>query len=151
MYVGTRMANHASVSTRGRPNIYQSMVELYEQFKCLIRYFRIFAELVVKRRGLIMFEWPAYALLWREPVVVSMCDGLKLQRVLFHGCALGLKDKEGTPVMKPWRLATSNSAVIRIIRKKTWQIPPARTTHDRRRAAEHGILHPRIRKNSVYL
>ena len=61
------------------------MSVLYKQFKCLVRNFWILAEIVAKRGGYIMFEWPAYNLLWREPVVKSMCDDLKLQRVLFHG------------------------------------------------------------------
>ena len=67
------------------------MDELYDQFKRLLRNFVLLARVVSARGGYIVFEWPAFNRLWKEPSVLAMEKQFKMQRVRFDGCALGLK------------------------------------------------------------
>jgi hypothetical protein len=54
------------------PKYRQHMDELYDQFKRLLRNFVLLARVVNARGGYIVFEWPAFNRLWKEPTVLAM-------------------------------------------------------------------------------
>ena len=56
-------------------------------------------------------EWPQNCRYWKLPRVVKFLDEFSLNCYHFHGCMLGTTDDEGTPIKKPWTLATSMSEI----------------------------------------
>ena len=87
------------------------MDELYDQFTRLLHNFVLLARVANARGGYIVFEWPAFNRLWKEPSVLAMEKEFKTQRVRFDGCALGLKSSEGAPIYKPWTFSTKCPAI----------------------------------------
>ena len=63
--------------------------------------------MVLKGKGQVSYEWPAYAVGWKLPHLDGFFKANGFHDFLFHGCALGLKDK-GKPVQKPWRLKATS-------------------------------------------
>ena len=45
--------------------------------------------------------------------VSDFINELKLIKVNIDGCALGLKDEKGTPILKPWTIATDDNYLYR--------------------------------------
>ena len=55
--------------------------------------------------------WPQNCRCWKFPRVVKFVNDFSLVKYDFHGCMLGTTDDEGTPIKKPWTVATSMSEV----------------------------------------
>ena len=68
------------------------------------------AEVVIEQEGHVTFEWPRDCKGWERPDVKAFFEkhASRFHSVTFHGCAVGLTDKEGTPIKKPWRLMTTS-------------------------------------------
>ena len=56
-------------------------------------------------------EWPRICAYWRERKVLELINRLGLEDVLVDGCALGVVSQHGadagSPILKPWGIATS--------------------------------------------
>jgi hypothetical protein len=55
----------------------------------------------------VAIEWPQNCPSWRFPRVVKFINEHSMQSHNFHGCMLGVVDHDGTPIKKPWAVATS--------------------------------------------
>ena len=61
-----------------------------------------------RKNGDIAYEWPKECDLWNRPEVENLTYEFGLNRVSFHGCALGLVAENGITIKKPWTVATSS-------------------------------------------
>ena len=66
------------------------------------------AEIVLSQGGEVSFEWPRDCLGWLRPELIDFITRNDLYSVLVDGCATGLVDKDGTPMLKRWRFVTSS-------------------------------------------
>ena len=73
----------------------------------LVSRFRFLAEKVIEYGGRVSFEWPRYCAGWLQKELISMICDLNMVEVSFDGCAVGVKDKDGNPILKPWRIVTT--------------------------------------------
>ena len=64
-------------------------------------------------------EWPKNCVYWSWDRIRKWLKSHELPEVTFDGCRLGLKDSHGTPVKKPWRIATSCKAIVKAFKNKT--------------------------------
>ena len=95
--------NKAKLGSQFKKKLKQKVKESRE----LISRFRRHAETLLHQKGSVSFEWPRdddVAAFFREHTQV-------FTPVTFHGCALGLKDSNGCPIKKPWKVMTSNSTL----------------------------------------
>ena len=60
----------------------------------------------------IAIEWPARCIYWKFDRVETSCDKHHLMRVAFDGCMVGIVDKEGTPIKKPWAIHTDCDTAV---------------------------------------
>ena len=61
-----------------------------------------------KGGGDVSFEWPKGSVGWAQPQVSRFINDFDLTEALCDGCAFGLKDAGGHPILKPWRIATTS-------------------------------------------
>ena len=61
-----------------------------------------------KHGGRIAIEWPKDCECCRIKHVEQYLQDLRLNKVHINGCALGLIDTEGIPILKPWTIATDD-------------------------------------------
>ena len=73
----------------------------------LFSHFLRVAREVRKWGGEVSFEWPKSSIGWGQPQVMEFITEFNLHEALCDGCAFGMVDKQGHPVLKPWRIATS--------------------------------------------
>ena len=66
------------------------------------------AALVLKGGGEVSFEWPRYCVGWAQVPVSRFIANFGLHASLCDGCAFGMTDGEGRPVLKPWRVVTTS-------------------------------------------
>ena len=64
-------------------------------------------------------EWPKNCVYWSWDRIRKWLESHELSKVTFDGCRLGLKDSHGTPVKKPWRIATSCKVIVKAFKNKT--------------------------------
>ena len=64
---------------------------------------------VRKGGGRIAYEWPRHCLGWSQPFMKKFLDDPEILTVNIDGCDFGMKDKNGTPIRKQWRIATNSS------------------------------------------
>ena len=64
-------------------------------------------------------EWPKNCVYWSWDRIRKWLESHELSKVTFDGCRLGLKDSRGTPVKKPWRIATSCKVIVKAFKNKT--------------------------------
>ena len=63
----------------------------------------------VKRLGgAVCFEWPKSSLGWGQPQVLRFINEFDLHEAICDGCAFGMADDKGHPILKSWRIATSS-------------------------------------------
>ncbi len=110
---GSTMQNLWKHRGRSNPKYQRRMADLLLQLRQLMANFVILAKAVMDKRGDIVFEWPAYNRLWKQPETMAMVREFKLDMVKLHGCALGLTDTQGVPIKKPWCFATSIPEVVK--------------------------------------
>lgn len=60
----------------------------------------------------VCIERPVGCSYWKRKDVKKLIKQLGLQRVHFNGCAVGLTDKDGAPLAKPWKFATNCPDII---------------------------------------
>eukprot|EP00972_Heterocapsa_arctica_P024311 3586333-Heterocapsa_arctica.AAC.1 len=82
------------------------------------------AKAVLARGGSVSFEWPRYCDCWRQPAVRKMVTELGLSFVDIDGCSVGVQDKHGKAIIKPWRFAVSSPHLAQVLQ-------------DRRRSRDH--------------
>ena len=70
--------------------------------------FKIVAKGCHKHGGRIAIEWPKGCEYWRTKHVEQYIRFLMLSKVHINGCALGLLDNGGIPILKPWAIATDD-------------------------------------------
>ena len=74
--------------------------------------FRGRAELVLARGGTVTFEWPRHNTGWERNDVKEFFDTHpEFHEVLFDGCAVGMRAKDGNPIKKPWKLMTTSKRI----------------------------------------
>ena len=88
--------------------------ELKARRKLSRKYLREFidrAEQNISQGGIIGFVWPAYCAGWDLPELQQFIARHGLYVVRIDGCTVGVADKNGKPILKPWRIITNSKAV----------------------------------------
>ena len=92
------------------------MRKLARQVKESKRLFSSFAkraERVLNHGGTVTFEWPRPCSGWKRPDVVAFFEKHpQFMTVGFEGCTVGLIDRNGYPIKKPWKLKTTSSRIV---------------------------------------
>ena len=101
--------------------------EIREESLLVIGSFLSLAYVVLKGKGQVSYEWPAYAVGWKLPNLDESYKANGLNDVVFHGCALGLVDN-GKPVQKPWRIKTTSASLVESLSHYRCQCPPGAHT-----------------------
>ena len=86
---------------------------------------------VRKGGGRIAYEWPRHCLGWSQPFMKKFLDDPEILTVNIDGCDFGMKDKNGAPIRKQWRIATNSPDLAAAL--------GGRTCHH-----EKGFVHARI-------
>ena len=60
----------------------------------------------------IAIEWPAHCIYWKFDRVEKFCGKHQLIRVTFDGCMVGIVNKEGEPIKKPWAIQTDCDSIV---------------------------------------
>ena len=60
----------------------------------------------------IAIEWPAHCIYWKFDRVEKFCGKHQLIRVTFDGRIVGIVDKEGVPIKKPWAIQTDCDSIV---------------------------------------
>ena len=95
--------NHSNAKPETRERTlsdHQVSLEYVKTFGCL-------GKATLARGGSISFEWPRRCEGWKEEVVTTMMNELKLEPIEIGGCAVGVRSKSGDPILKPWRIAVT--------------------------------------------
>ena len=96
-------------SLRGGEKFKLHLNRMILKLKKLFKSFVQRAELVLSLGGTVTFEWPRYNSGWNRPDVRRFFEQHpEFQSVEFDGCMLGLKSKEKRPIMKPWKLMSTD-------------------------------------------
>ena len=92
------------------------MRKLARQVKESKRLFGSFAkraERVLNHGGTVTFEWPRPCSGWKRPDVVAFFEKYpQFMTVGFEGCTVGLTDRNGYPIKKPWKLKTTSPRIV---------------------------------------
>ena len=66
------------------------------------------ARITHDKGGAVAIEWPEHCRYWGWPCVQRLLEELSMQQISFHGCVLGLKNKDQTSyIKKPWCIASN--------------------------------------------
>ena len=74
----------------------------------LLRHFIEIAEAILASGGHISFEWPRHCSGWCRPELIEFIAKHNLYTVNVDGCACGMTDSHGDPILKQWRFITSS-------------------------------------------
>ena len=83
------------------------------QSRKLLKHFIEVAEVVLSQGGHIGFEWPKGAAGWQLPELAAFITKNGLYLAECHGCYFGLCSSKGNPMLKPWRVITSDYRLAR--------------------------------------
>ena len=64
-------------------------------------------------KPMIALEWPSGCIYWNFDRVQRFLHRFNLEMIKFDGCMLGVVNKEGIPMKKPWTIATNCSEVMK--------------------------------------
>ena len=67
------------------------------------------AEVIIAGGGDVTFEWPKSSLGWHQDALLKFITKYDLYSVIVHGCALGMVNAAGEPVLKEWRFVTTSA------------------------------------------
>ena len=67
--------------------------------------------------GKVCIEWPLSCTYWEESKIKEFIKEFGLKFAEIHGCAVGLKDDKGTPINKPWAIASDDEHIIAELNK----------------------------------
>ena len=90
-----------------------------------LRLFSTFVDLATLVRdggGEVIFEWPRNSIGWAQGPVSRFISDFELSEGLCDGCAFGMCDGHGHPVLKPWRIVTTS-------RPLAWNLSQFRCQH----------------------
>ena len=62
--------------------------------------------------GKVAFEWPRHCLGWKQPFMQRFLADPDVETVDFDGCDFGMQDKDGMPIRKQWKVATTSKELI---------------------------------------
>ena len=88
------------------PSAAKKVMRHVKLFKKLWRSTEKFVSMIT-REFHVAIEWPQNCRYWKFPRVVRFMKEHSLLSYSFHGCMLGTVDLDGTPIKKPWTVATS--------------------------------------------
>ena len=71
--------------------------------------FEVVAYHVLRTGGRVAIEWPASCAYWHDKRVRAFVKAHKLDKARCRGCAVGVVDDVGTPMPKPWHIATNDT------------------------------------------
>ena len=74
----------------------------------MLRSFIALADLALDYGGEISFEWPRHCLGWLRPEMLRFIERYDLFSVAVDGCAVGMQNSAGEPLLKQWRFITSS-------------------------------------------
>ena len=97
----------------------------------LFKKYRRVAERVLELGGRVHFEWPKENDGWVQPEILDFIVHNNLHESICSGCYFGMTDKEGKPILKDWRVITSDSRLAVSLNQCRCQHP-----HD----FTHGII-----------
>ena len=60
----------------------------------------------------IAIEWPAHCIYWKFDRVEKFCGKHQLIRVTFDGCMVGIVNKDGESIKKPWAIQTDCDSIV---------------------------------------
>ena len=81
-------------------------------FKALWANFEIVATKCLRKGGHVSIEWPRSCAYWKRQCVMDFLARYSFESVDLDGCMVGLTDGAGTPVKKPWRIASTSMHVL---------------------------------------
>ena len=61
----------------------------------------------LKRKVFIAIEWPRNCRYWKLRKVAQFMNSMQLIAFNFHGCMVGIRNKDEIPIKKPWTIATN--------------------------------------------
>ena len=93
---------------KGKPKVVQRILRARELSLLYVCNFERLGKAVLAKGGSVSFEWPTHCDGWAVPQVRAMIAALGLQPVDIDGCSVGVPDKDGTPMLKPWRFLVSS-------------------------------------------
>ena len=94
--------------TKADPEGREKIMRAREQSLEWVATFHRMARSVVARGGSASFEWPRWCAGWDQPLVQQMVNELKMILIDVDGCAVGLTNADGQPILKPWRIAVTS-------------------------------------------
>ncbi len=78
------------------------------------------AEIVLsKKHGTVSFEWPRHCSGWELPELTAFIQKHNLTEACMDGCAMGLTNNDGVPMLKPWRVVTTHAALAKNLSQLT--------------------------------
>ena len=94
-------------------NLYRHRQESRKLVAHVVQVFK--AAILEDETAHIYFEWPRGCVGWNVPELQGLRDwlekrGRKLHKVYMDGCAFGMTDPQGKPVLKAWTILTTDSA-----------------------------------------
>ena len=105
-----------------RLNLFRGGAQFRKKWKKQVkeskRLFAGFAEaaevILLDEKGDVTFEWPTHCEGWNRDDVKTFFEKHrdKFKEVRFDGCAVGVKDRKGNPIRKPWKLMTTSQSIV---------------------------------------
>jgi len=77
------------------------------------------AEMILSKGGHVSFEWPLDCYGWQITELKMFILKWNLYNLYPNGCALGVVDKAGCPICKPYRIVTSSPRLAETLRNQT--------------------------------
>ena len=76
----------------------------------MVRAFIRIAKVAIRNGGSVSFEWPKTALGWAIAELIEFISEFGMVEVIVDGCACGVVNALGEPVLKQWRFIVSPNA-----------------------------------------
>ena len=92
-----------------------------EESRQMIRRFLRLAEVIVANGGEVSFEWPQHCTGWLQSELLDFITRFNLYSVVVHGCALGMTNVAGEPILKKWRFVTTSARMAAALEPLTCQ------------------------------
>ena len=98
---------------KGGAAFVRKLARQVKESKRLFKSFSKRAERVLNHGGTVTFEWPRPCSGWKRPDVVAFFEKHpQFMTVGFEGCTVGLTDRNGFPIKKPWKLKTTSPRIV---------------------------------------
>ena len=104
------------------PNLLGRMRRHWALFRRLWKSFELAAIHAVARGAQVYVEWPRHCAYWKVPRVAKFLAQHSFEFSDFDGCMYGLVaehgERKGHPIRKPWRIASVNSSLPKLLNLK---------------------------------